>query len=296
MRKTTLVKEYIQYQTGREVTKNTLISEMNSIKLLNQFNPVTYESIRNLTVQDARYIISELEKRLAGSSMRTFKGNIAGLFNFVAIDNPFKYAKLKVAKRGGDEAAKIIQPNELGEMFSKFDDLKLVEKVVVQIYFNTGLRNEELVNCDRDDYNAEKKTLRLSNTKTSECEYVELSNRTCSLLDEYLQQRRDRDSSLIVTAKFMKRMGKKTTLKIVKNFSSNVERATDVRMVRRTVSSILLANGVSENDTEDRLRHKKMGTVGRSNYQKKVNVRMYELAEKMDEIIQKEVKMYKEER
>ena len=292
MKDTKLTREFLKYNMNREVAENTISGIKNTIRLLEKFVPVTYKSIRALDVNKARHIINELEKDMVNSSVKTFKGYISSLYNFLAMPNPFFYAKLKKQKRAGDESEMILQPNELGQIFSNFNNLKLVDKVIVEIYFNTGIRNKELVNCDIEDYNSDEKVLKLNNTKTSQLEYIELSEKTCKLIDEYLTTRHDCDKALIVSSKFNKRLGVKSTLKVVKNFCSDIEKNVTLQMVRRTLSSILLANDVPENDTEDRLRHRKVGSVGRTNYQKKVNDRMYQLAEKWDNIIELEVIKY----
>ncbi|WNO59722.1 tyrosine recombinase XerC [Rheinheimera sp. MMS21-TC3] len=160
---------YLQYERG--YSKNTLASYQRQLQQvgLSVYNNPEWQQLNWFTLEQAQLKQHINTLRLAGIKPRTIALKVAALRSFFSFlqaqklrqDNPALYLTLPKAARDLPKNLAIDQVNHLLNFDSSDDILASRDKAILELFYSSGLRLEELVNLNINDIDWQQKLLRV---------------------------------------------------------------------------------------------------------------------------------------
>lgn len=160
---------YLQYERG--YSKNTLASYQRQLQQvgLSVYNNPEWQQLNWFTLEQAQLKQHINTLRLAGIKPRTIALKVAALRSFFSFlqaqklrqDNPALYLTLPKAARDLPKNLAVDQVNHLLNFDSSDDILASRDKAILELFYSSGLRLEELVNLNINDIDWQQKLLRV---------------------------------------------------------------------------------------------------------------------------------------
>ncbi|MBU2115075.1 MAG: tyrosine recombinase XerC [Gammaproteobacteria bacterium] len=183
---------YLHYERG--YSSKTLDSYQRQLLQLALAIPEAHSHWFNLTENQLKQHIISL--RRSGAKPRTIALKVAALRSFYRFlqaqgqrsDNPAQYLSVPKAARSLPKNLNVDQLNHLLSFDSKDDILACRDKAMLELFYSSGLRLEELVNADLRDIDWQQQLLRVTG-KGSKQRIVPVGKIALAALTDWLKQR-----------------------------------------------------------------------------------------------------------
>lgn len=160
---------YLQYERG--YSKNTLASYQRQLQQvgLSVYNNPEWQQLNWFTLEQPQLKQHINALRLAGIKPRTIALKVAALRSFFSFlqaqklrqDNPALYLTIPKAARDLPKNLAVDQVNHLLNFDSSDDILACRDKAILELFYSSGLRLEELINLNINDIDWQQKLLRV---------------------------------------------------------------------------------------------------------------------------------------
>ena len=241
----------------------------------NQLSPAHIWKYR---VYLSRYSDPRSKKTLKRSTQNLYLISLRALLEFFVEKNIFSLSPthIKLAKDKGDKEVKFLNLDQIEKLLLAPDvktEIGLRDRTILEVFFSTGLRVEELVNLDAEQFkinNTIKDLEIVIKGKGGRVRTVYLSERTIYWLKKYLGNRKDMDEALFInywpaTKKTSKprRLTVKSIDDIVKKYVliAGLPVMATPHTIRHSFATDLLSQGVDLRMVQEFLGHKNIATT-----------------------------------
>ena len=269
------IQKFIDYITlEKKYSAHTVRAYLDDITAFQSYNFEEFDSNDLIQVnysQIRSWIVSLVDQ---GKSNRTINRKISALKAFykfllktkqIKEDPLMKHRALKVAKRlqvpfSQDEIDRVI--NEL-DIADDFESIR--NKLVVELFYSTGMRRSELINLKLGDVDLSNETIKVLGKRNKE-RYIPLLKSVEETLRIYLDLRtpfeKDLNEHLFITKKGNKVYGT-LVYRIINNYfstvSSKVKKSPHV--IRHSFATHLLNEGADLNSVKELLGHSSLAST-----------------------------------
>ena len=268
------ITSFIDYLTHeKKYSIHTTTAYKNDLNSFQEFCVCEYgdQSITSINYNQIRNWIVSLVN--AGISNRTINRKVSSLKSFykflqktkqIEVSPLKKHQALKVAKR----VQVPFSEKELKEVLN-FEDKEITfetvrNKLIVEIFYSTGVRRSELINLKITDVNFNNHTIKVLGKRNKE-RFIPLLNSVEISIKNYLQFRGEiqtNESCLLLTSKG-KKLYDTLVYRIIKNYfstvSSKVKKSPHV--IRHSFATHLLNEGADLNAVKELLGHSSLAST-----------------------------------
>ena len=261
--------KFVNYlKNERHYSSHTIKSYSDDVVQFFQLSDLKDHDLSLVTVNHIRSWIIVLKKKVF--SAKTINRKISALKTFFSFCkreeyiniNPFLQIKtLKESKR----LPSVISESALENLFSLdgifTNDFKGIrDRLIIEVFYQCGIRLHELVNLKLSDYDAQKKQLTILGKRNKE-RIIPLINDLGDLLDTYIDLRADMVADQSISFLFISNSGQKTYPKMiyrsVNHYLSLVSSSQkkSPHILRHAFATHLLNRGADLNAIKDLLGH-----------------------------------------
>ncbi len=268
-----LLKSFIEYISfEKKYSKHTILAYKNDILEFQNFcltkfkdndlSKVNYPQVRS-------WIVNLVGSGISNRSVNRKVSSIKSFYKFlqktkVVSENPIsKHKALKVSKRiqvpfSQKEIEAVIQ------QFEVVDFKSLRDKLIIELFYSTGMRRNELIELKVEDIDFSNNTLKVLGKRNKE-RYIPLLVSIKESLKEYLAQRKEKNSLneyLFFTEK-QKKLYPTLVYRIINEYfssvSSKVKRSPHI--LRHSFATHLLNEGADLNSVKELLGHSSLAST-----------------------------------
>jgi len=266
-------KEYLQFE--KKYSPHTLTSYMNDLGDFSSYLKANY----NINPEEAgtkqiRNWISLLsERQLAESSINRKIASLKSFYKFLLKTHTIEKNPL-AAISGLKTGKKIPLPFSESEMNLLLEDSLFEEdleglrdRLIIQLFYTTGIRRAELINIKMNDIDFAKKELKVLGKRNKE-RLIPLLPETLSLIEQYEEMKKNSLQEMIDTEYlFLTKKGKKIydvlVYRIINSYISKVsiKHKKSPHMLRHTFATHLLNKGADLNSIKELLGHSSLAAT-----------------------------------
>ena len=268
-----LLKSFIEYISfEKKYSKHTILAYKNDILEFQNFcltkfkdndlSKVNYPQVRS-------WIVNLVDSGISNRSVNRKVSSIKSFYKFlqktkVVSENPIsKHKALKVSKRiqvpfSQKEIEAVIQ------QFEVVDFKSLRDKLIIELFYSTGMRRNELIELKVENIDFSNNTLKVLGKRNKE-RYIPLLVSIKESLKEYLAQRKEKNSLneyLFFTEK-QKKLYPTLVYRIINEYfssvSSKVKRSPHI--LRHSFATHLLNEGADLNSVKELLGHSSLAST-----------------------------------
>lgn len=249
------------YQTDLKSFEDFILSEYDS----SNFNNVNYQQIRNWIVA---LVNSGISNRTINRKISALNSYYKFLLKIKAIDtNPLsKHKALKTSK-------KVQIPFSEQEVNYVLDDLNSIDdfeglrnKLIVELFYATGIRRIELIQIKLNDVDLQNKTLKVLGKRNKE-RYIPLISSVIDSMNKYLIERNNlseiKDEAYLFLTKKGLKIYETLVYRIINDYfskaSSKVKRSPHI--LRHSFATHLLNQGANLNAVKELLGHSSLAAT-----------------------------------
>jgi len=245
-------------------TKNTVKTYLFFIK---EFLNFLEKKGKNLDDLDKRLLKEFLLKSHSDKkySIKSFYNLILALKSFLKfIEREDLLTQLKLPKLP-KALPKALSKEEIKKLVNATENIR--DKLIILLFYSTGLRVSELRNLNLTDINFEDKFLIVRQGKGRKDRVIPLSDKVIELIKEYLKWREEKfkDKNIEKEALFLNKSGKRISTvsleKIVRNLGKKVGIKVTCHMLRHSFATHMLENGADIRVIQEILGHEKLSTT-----------------------------------
>jgi integrase/recombinase XerC len=267
--------QYLQYEKNYSV--NTVDSYKNDLLQFRKF--VCGEDIFNpSTIEDTvvrRWIVMLVEKGYSPLSVNRKISSLKSFFKYLCknkqiIANPVKkVAKIKTAKT----LPHFIKEKEMDALFAEemteagktsFEEER--DKVILDVFYSTGIRCSELVGLKESDVDFESQQIKVTG-KQNKQRLIPFSNQLQKTLETYITIRNEMIQEKKSTAFFVRKNGRSLSRNIVYNIVKKKLQTVSYlskkspHVLRHTFATSMLNNGANLNAVKELLGHSSLAAT-----------------------------------
>ncbi len=266
-------KEYLQFE--KKYSPHTLTSYMNDLGDFSSYLKANF----NINPEEAgtkqiRNWISLLsERQLAESSINRKIASLKSFYKFLLKTHTIEKNPL-AAISGLKTGKKIPLPFSESEMNLLLEDSLFEEdleglrdRLIIQLFYTTGIRRAELINIKMNDIDFAKKELKVLGKRNKE-RLIPLLPETLSLIEQYEEMKKNSLQEMIDTEYlFLTKKGKKIydvlVYRIINSYISKVsiKHKKSPHMLRHTFATHLLNKGADLNSIKELLGHSSLAAT-----------------------------------
>ncbi len=268
------IKSFLDYlQIEKKYSKHTLIAYE---KDLNDFFAFYQDKYGTINTEEINYsqirswIVSLVNSNVSNRTINRKISSLKSLFKFLQktkqiVTNPLaKHQALKTSK----QVQVPFSEKEIKEVLNLKNDIEDFEsvrnKLIVELFYSTGIRRSELINIKIDAIDFNKETVKVLGKRNKE-RYIPLIKTVQDSLKNYLKFRNTIKSELSYL--FITKKGKKTydtlVYRIINNYfstvSSKVKKSPHV--IRHSFATHLLNEGADLNAVKELLGHSSLAST-----------------------------------
>lgn len=264
---------YLHYERG--YSSKTLDSYQRQLLQLALAIPEAHSHWFNLTENQLKQHIISL--RRSGAKPRTIALKVAALRSFYRFlqaqgqrsDNPAQYLSVPKAARSLPKNLNVDQLNHLLSFDSKDDILACRDKAMLELFYSSGLRLEELVNADLRDIDWQQQLLRVTG-KGSKQRIVPVGKIALAALTDWLKQRPaftaklpEQDANALFISKQHKRISARHVRERVQLWAKQqgLNQHVHPHMLRHSFASHMLESSQDLRAVQELLGHANLSTT-----------------------------------
>ncbi|MCM5661618.1 tyrosine-type recombinase/integrase [Galbibacter mesophilus] len=268
--------KFIDYlQLEKNYSKHTILAYQKDLESFLEFNQTHFEenSIQQVNYSQIRsWIVSLVEEGLSNRSVNRKVASLKAYYKFllktkqIEINPLAKHKALKTEKK----LEVPFSPKEMKEVLNdmQFEDTfeGCRDKLLIELFYATGIRRAELINLSVSDVDLGGQTIKVLGKRNKE-RFVPIPSLCSTLLKEYLAKREEVVNEASADCLFLLKNGHKiyesfvyrTINKYLSKVSTKLKKSPHI--LRHTYATHLLNNGADLNSVKELLGHSSLAST-----------------------------------
>lgn len=256
--------DYLNYE--KNFSKHTVSAYLRDVKVFEKFlaqndckisNEINYSFIR-------QWIVSLSEKRYSKTSINRKIASLKSYFNFLVNIDKIESSPLK-GHKNLKSSSKIVIPfseDEIMQVFENFNDSKISDrdKLIIEIFYSTGLRREELINIKIQDIFLKEGLIKILGKRSKERLIPILPSLSKNLKNFIIN---NNNSKYLFETKKLKKISVSTVYRLINKYFRLVSSKVKVspHVLRHTFATHMLNNGADINTIKEILGHSSLSST-----------------------------------
>ena len=266
-------RDYLQLE--KKYSPHTVLAYWNDITSFESFNLVHFDqsAIENANYSQIRsWIVSLVDAEVSATSVNRKIASLKAFYKFLLKTKQIEVSPL--TKHKALKTPKKIQiPFSEKEMEAVLDGMQnpigfeaLREKLIIDLFYTTGMRRTELLHLKISNINLSNKTIKVLGKRNKE-RILPLLPVICSLLERYLLERAEIQNEAKVDYVFISKKGVKLSesfvYRLINSYFSTVSEKvkTSPHILRHTFATHLLNHGADLNSVKELLGHSSLAST-----------------------------------
>ena len=256
--------DYLNYE--KNFSKHTVSAYLRDVKVFENFlaqndckisNEINYSFIR-------QWIVSLSEKRYSKTSINRKIASLKSYFNFLVNIDIIESSPLK-GHKNLKSSSKIVIPfseDEIMQVFENFNDSKISDrdKLIIEIFYSTGLRREELINIKIQDIFLKEGLIKILGKRSKE-RLIPILPSLSKNLKNFISN--NNNSKYLFETKKLKKISVSTVYRLINKYFRLVSSKVKVspHVLRHTFATHMLNNGADINTIKEILGHSSLSST-----------------------------------
>ena len=256
--------DYLNYE--KNFSKHTVSEYLRDVKVFEKFlaqndckisNEINYSFIR-------QWIVSLSEKRYSKTSINRKIASLKSYFNFLVNIDIIEASPLK-GHKNLKSSSKIVIPfseDEIMQVFENFNDSKISDrdKLIIEIFYSTGLRREELINIKIQDIFLKEGLIKILGKRSKE-RLIPILPSLSKNLKNFISN--NNNSKYLFETKKLKKISVSTVYRLINKYFRLVSSKVKVspHVLRHTFATHMLNNGADINTIKEILGHSSLSST-----------------------------------
>ena len=256
--------DYLNYE--KNFSKHTVSAYLRDVKVFEKFlaqndckisNEINYSFIR-------QWIVSLSEKRYSKTSINRKIASLKSYFNFLVNIDIIESSPLK-GHKNLKSSSKIVIPfseDEIMQVFENFNDSKISDrdKLIIEIFYSTGLRREELINIKIQDIFLKEGLIKILGKRSKE-RLIPIIPSLSKNLKNFISN--NNNSKYLFETKKLKKISVSTVYRLINKYFRLVSSKVKVspHVLRHTFATHMLNNGADINTIKEILGHSSLSST-----------------------------------
>ena len=256
--------DYLNYE--KNFSKHTVSAYLRDVKVFEKFlaqndcnisNEINYSFIR-------QWIVSLSEKSYSKTSINRKIASLKSYFNFLVNIDIIESSPLK-GHKNLKSSSKIVIPfseDEIMQVFENFNDSKISDrdKLIIEIFYSTGLRREELINIKIQDIFLKEGLIKILGKRSKE-RLVPILPSLSKNLKNFISN--NNNSKYLFETKKLKKISVSTVYRLINKYFRLVSSKVKVspHVLRHTFATHMLNNGADINTIKEILGHSSLSST-----------------------------------
>ena len=256
--------DYLNYE--KNFSKHTVSAYLRDVKVFEKFlaqndckisNEINYSFIR-------KWIVSLSEKRYSKTSINRKIASLKSYFNFLVNIDIIESSPLK-GHKNLKSSSKIVIPfseDEIMQVFENFNDSKISDrdKLIIEIFYSTGLRREELINIKIQDIFLKEGLIKILGKRSKE-RLIPILPSLSRNLKNFISN--NNNSKYLFETKKLKKISVSTVYRLINKYFRLVSSKVKVspHVLRHTFATHMLNNGADINTIKEILGHSSLSST-----------------------------------
>ena len=250
----------------KNFSKHTVSAYLRDVKVFEKFlaqndckisNEINYSFIR-------QWIVSLSEKRYSKTSINRKIASLKSYFNFLVNIDIIESSPLK-GHKNLKSSSKIVIPfseDEIMQVFENFNDSKISDrdKLIIEIFYSTGLRREELINIKIQDIFLKEGLIKILGKRSKE-RMIPILPSLSKNLKNFISN--NNNSKYLFETKKLKKISVSTVYRLINKYFRLVSSKVKVspHVLRHTFATHMLNNGADINTIKEILGHSSLSST-----------------------------------
>jgi len=256
--------DYLNYE--KNFSKHTVSAYLRDVKVFEKFlaqndckisNEINYSFIR-------QWIVSLSEKSYSKTSINRKIASLKSYFNFLVNIDIIESSPLK-GHKNLKSSSKIVIPfseDEIMQVFENFNDSKISDrdKLIIEIFYSTGLRREELINIKIQDIFLKEGLIKILGKRSKE-RLIPIIPSLSKNLKNFISN--NNNSKYLFETKKLKKISVSTVYRLINKYFRLVSSKVKVspHVLRHTFATHMLNNGADINTIKEILGHSSLSST-----------------------------------
>lgn len=256
--------DYLNYE--KNFSKHTVSAYLRDVKVFEKFlaqndckisNEINYSFIR-------QWIVSLSEKRYSKTSINRKIASLKSYFNFLINIDIIESSPLK-GHKNLKSSSKIVIPfseDEIMQVFENFNDSKISDrdKLIIEIFYSTGLRREELINIKIQDIFLQEGLIKILGKRSKE-RMIPILPSLSKNLKNFISN--NNNSKYLFETNKLKKISVSTVYRLINKYFRLVSSKVKVspHVLRHTFATHMLNNGADINTIKEILGHSSLSST-----------------------------------
>ena len=256
--------DYLNYE--KNFSEHTVSAYLRDVKVFEKFlaqndckisNEINYSFIR-------QWIVSLSENRYSKTSINRKIASLKSYFNFLVNIDIIESSPLK-GHKNLKSSSKIVIPfseDEIMQVFENFNDSKISDrdKLIIEIFYSTGLRREELINIKIQDIFLKEGLIKILGKRSKE-RLIPILPSLSKNLKNFISN--NNNSKYLFETKKLKKISVSTVYRLINKYFRLVSSKVKVspHVLRHTFATHMLNNGADINTIKEILGHSSLSST-----------------------------------
>ena len=256
--------DYLNYE--KNFSKHTVSAYLRDVKVFEKFlaqndckisNEINYSFIR-------QWIVSLSEMSYSKTSINRKIASLKSYFNFLVNIDIIESSPLK-GHKNLKSSSKIVIPfseDEIMQVFENFNDSKISDrdKLIIEIFYSTGLRREELINIKIQDIFLKEGLIKILGKRSKE-RLIPILPSLSKNLKNFISN--NNNSKYLFETKKLKKISVSTVYRLINKYFRLVSSKVKVspHVLRHTFATHMLNNGADINTIKEILGHSSLSST-----------------------------------
>lgn len=264
--------EYLSKE--KKYSEHTVLAYYNDVMEFNAFLESEYQT----KLEDVQYvfirswIVSLVESGISNNSINRKVSSLKSFYKFllkikrISINPLLKHKALKTSKKVQIpfSESELVDVFELNKFTDDFEGIR--NRLIVELFYATGIRKSELINSKVSDVDFSSKLLKVLGKRNKE-RLIPLLPSTLLLLEKYLSFRNELENAenteVLILSKTANKLSQSFVYRLINDYFSAVSQKTkkSPHVLRHTFATHLLNNGADLNSVKELLGHASLSST-----------------------------------